>query len=157
MSTVTENDLKELKTFIDTQIKELDKKFENKLDKFDDKLDELDKKFENKLDKFDNKLDELDKKFDNKLDKFDNKLDELDKKFDNKLDKFDDKLDRILEGFNEFKVDITALKTELVANNKRLDNADFIIRSIFVGIVVTIFTTFLIAVFKLILPLFPNV
>jgi len=81
-----------------------------------------------------------------------NQLDELEKKVDTKLEKLDGKLDRLIEVVNNLRVDISALKTETNVNNKRLENNDFIIRTIFVGIV----TAILLGVFKFLCPLFPN-
>ena len=81
-----------------------------------------------------------------------NQLDELEKKVDTKLEKLDGKLDRLIEVVNNLRVDIYAFKTEINVNNKRLENNDFIIRTIFVGVV----TAILLNVFKFLFPLFPN-
>ncbi|WP_034935675.1 hypothetical protein [Gloeocapsa sp. PCC 73106] len=91
MSTISEADLKELKTLIETQTKELDKKI-------------------------------------------------------------DVKFDKVSETLNDLRVEIAALKTEVAGNNKRLDNIDFIMRTIFVGVV----TAIILGVYKFLFSLFPN-
>ncbi|ELR98795.1 hypothetical protein [Gloeocapsa sp. PCC 73106] len=119
MSTVTENDLKDLRTLIETKFEKVDGRFE----KIDERLGKVDERLE---------------------------------KIDGRLEKIDERFEKINENINELKVDLSALKAEITTNNKRLDNTDFIIRSIFVGIVVTLSSSVLIGVWKLLLPLFPN-
>lgn len=85
-----------------------------------------------------------------------NDLKDLKTLIETKFEKVEGKLEKINENINELKVDMSALKAEMTTNNKRLDNTDFIIRSVFVGIIVTISTSILIGVWKILLPLFPN-
>jgi len=81
-----------------------------------------------------------------------NDLKELKTLIENQGKELNQKLERITENINYLRVDIATLKSEVNNNNKRLDNIDFIIRTIFVGIVITL----LLGVFKYLYPLIPN-
>jgi DNA anti-recombination protein RmuC len=79
MSITIEQDLKEYLDRFEQKIDKLDEKFEQKLDKLEQKLDKLDEKFEQKIDKLDEKVDKLSIE----MATVKTKLDGLDKRMEN--------------------------------------------------------------------------
>lgn len=79
-------------------------------------------------------------------------LKELKTVIENQGTEINQKLDKLNGSVTDLRVDIATLKSEVSNNNKRLDNIDFIIRTIFVGVVSAI----LLGVFKYIYPLLPS-
>ncbi|MDJ0843473.1 MAG: hypothetical protein AB4057_01400 [Crocosphaera sp.] len=148
---------------IEDRFDDLERKFDAKLDKIDEKfesrLDEMDKKFESKLDKidqkFESKLDEMDRKFESKLDKidqkFESKFSELDKKFESKFDTLQTEVKELKKDVSDFeretlvsieslKGNINTLDVEVKGINKRLDSQEFINRSVAIGFIVALLT-----------------
>ncbi|MGI0482558.1 hypothetical protein ACN4EE_17465 [Geminocystis sp. CENA526] len=95
MSTITDNDLKELKDLINSKFEQFDRKFEQ----------------------------------------MGSKINQLNEKIDNRYQLLDSKL-------NDMRVDIATLKEGQNGINKRLDNLDFIARSVIGGIILALFAGF---------------
>ncbi|MBF2057329.1 MAG: hypothetical protein IGQ45_08910 [Cyanobacterium sp. T60_A2020_053] len=105
MSTVTDNDLKELKDLLNS-----------KFDKIDDKFEQINSKF----DKIDDKFEQINSKFE-----------QINEKIDNRYQLLDSKL-------NDMKVEIATIKGDVNGLGKRLDNLDFIARSVIGGTILAL-------------------
>ncbi|MBF2057290.1 MAG: hypothetical protein IGQ45_08705 [Cyanobacterium sp. T60_A2020_053] len=110
MSTVTENDLRELKDLINSKFEQINEKIESRYQSLDSKLNDV--RFD-----LDSKLNDV--RFD-----LDSKLNEVRGDLDGKL--------------NEMKVDTATLKEGQNGINKRLDNLDFIARSVIGGVILAL-------------------
>jgi Skp family chaperone for outer membrane proteins len=91
------------------------------------------------------KLDKLDEKFETKFEKFEAKFDNLDKKFEAKFD-------NLQKDVNDLKVGQAELSAEVKGINKRLDNQEFINRSVAVGFLLAFRT----GIIKILFPNFLN-
>lgn len=97
-------------------------------------------------------LKEINTKLDRMDEKFEAKLDRMDEKFETKFEKFEAKLDNIQKDVNDLKVGQAELSSEVKGINKRLDNQEFINRSVAVGFLLAFGT----GIIKILFPNFLN-
>ncbi|MBF2057776.1 MAG: DUF4164 family protein [Cyanobacterium sp. T60_A2020_053] len=88
-------------------------------------------RLESKMDRFDQKIDQVEQRLEAKLNKLDESIDHLDQKFEVKLDKLSNEV-------NQVKVDIAKVDEKVTGVGKRLDNLEFIARTVGAGIVVAL-------------------
>ncbi len=131
MSTITENELKELKYFIVEQFKEVNEKIDKSSEQVNNRIDKL--------------SDDVNKRIDTLSKDVNNKIDTLSKDVNTKIDK-------LSEDVNNLRVEVANVKGELTGVNKRLDSLDFTNRTIFVAIV----TVLMAGLVKLFLPNFTS-
>lgn len=131
MSTITENDIKELKGFIVEQFKEVNQKIDKSSEQVNQRIDKLSEDVDNKIDKLSENLHK--------------EIKQLSKDFDGKVGK-------LSEDVNSLRVEVANVKGELTGVNKRLDSLDFTNRTIFVAIV----TALMAGLVKLFLPNFTS-
>ncbi len=95
MSTVTDNDLRELKDLINSKFEQVDRKIEQGNEKIENKFEQVNEKIENKFEK-------------------------------------------VFEEFTTVKVEIATIKSDVNGLGKRLDNLEFIARSMIIGVLVAL-------------------
>ena len=102
---------------IESDLKEILIKIDNRLDRIDQRFDNLEDKFE--------------QKFDNLEDKFEQKFDNLENKFENRFDKLETKL-------NEVQVSVARLEEKTEGLSKRIESQEFVSRGVLIGLIVAI-------------------
>lgn len=94
------------------------------------------------LNKVDQKLDKLDEKIDKFGQEFNSKIDKLDQKLNSKIDRvgqnLNNKIDKLVEDVNDLKVSTVRLEEKVEGLNKRIDFQEFINRGILIGLIVTV-------------------
>jgi predicted RNase H-like nuclease (RuvC/YqgF family) len=90
------------------------------------------------LDRFEQKIDKLDEKFEQKLDKLEQKIDKLDEKFEQKLDKLEQKIEKIDEKVDKLSIEMATVKTKIDGLDKRMENQEFLSRGVLIGLIVAI-------------------
>jgi predicted nuclease with TOPRIM domain len=83
-------------------------------------------------------LAQINQKLDKIEQKFDDKLDKIEQKFDAKLDKIDDRLNRLEIGQESIRGDLKTLDEKVGGLSKRIDNQEFLNRTIAAGLLVAI-------------------
>jgi polyhydroxyalkanoate synthesis regulator phasin len=66
------------------------------------------------------------------------KFEQVDRKFEQVNEKIDSKFEKVFEEFTAVKVEIATIKSDVNGLGKRLDNLEFIARSMIIGILVTL-------------------
>ncbi len=133
MSVATDSDLKEIFAKFEQKFDKMEQKFDQRFDKIDQKFAQIDQRF----DKIDQKFAQIDQRFD----KIDQRFDKIETKIDNtQKDIIDVKISQTkLEG------KINGLETTMAAEvsglGKRLDNQEFINRTVVAGVVLALLAT----------------
>jgi murein lipoprotein len=87
-------------------------------------------------------LDKLDQKFESKFEqleqKFESKFEQLEQKFESKFEQLERKFDKQDEKINGLSNKVSEIKGELTGVNKRLENLEFISRTVGGAIIVTV-------------------
>ena len=107
-----------------------------------DILQNLDSKIDKLSENMESKMEKLGQEVNHKIEKLDNKIDEVRKEVNQKVDK-------LSEDVNELKGDVKALEKEVTGLGTRLENQEFLNRTITVALA----SAFFLSVTKL---LFPN-
>ena len=90
------------------------------------------------LTKFDQKLDRLDQKIDKLGQDVDQKIDKLGQDVDQKINKLDRKIEQLSQDVNEVKVSTARLEEKTEGLSKRIESQEFVSRGILIGLIVTI-------------------
>ncbi|MBD2395681.1 DUF4164 family protein [Cyanobacterium aponinum FACHB-4101] len=72
------------------------------------------------------------------LSRLETKIDSLDKKFENKLDKLENKVDKLDEKIDHLSERMAGVEGKLDGFNKRIENLEFIARTVGGGIIVAL-------------------
>ncbi|WP_017293647.1 hypothetical protein [Geminocystis herdmanii] len=106
MSTVTDNDLRELKDLINSKFEQVDRKIEQGNEKIENKFEQVNEKIENKFEQINEKI--------------------------------ESKFEKVFEEFTSVKVEVATIKSDVNGLSKRLDNLEFIARSMIIGVLVAL-------------------
>jgi len=110
---------------IESDLKEFLIRFENKIDKIDERITKLEDKFEDKFTKFEDKFTKLEEKFEERFtkleEKFEEKFTKLEEKFEERFTKLENNVDKLDTDFNQFKLEVTRDMTEVKTNLATFD------------------------------------
>lgn len=120
---------------IESDLKEIFGKFEQKLDRVDRKLDNLQQDMNDvriSLAEQKKETQRLEEKIDNTSKRLEEKIDSTSKRLEEKIDSTSKRLDERIDNISE------RLEEKIDSLGKRLDNAEFINRGVLIGLIVAI-------------------
>ena len=109
---------------IESDLKEILAKFDQKLDKLDQKIDKLGQNVDQKIDKLSQNIDQ--------------KIDKLGQDVDQKINRLDGKIEQLSQDVNDVKVSTARLEEKTEGLSKRIESQEFVSRGILVGLIITI-------------------
>ncbi|MGI0481071.1 hypothetical protein ACN4EE_09785 [Geminocystis sp. CENA526] len=105
------------------------------------------------LNRLENKIDNLSNQVQTEVHRLENKIDDISNQVQTEVNRLENKIDKLSEDVNDIKTSVAKLDENQNGLNKRLENVEFINRSIFASILVGIVLTVVAGITKL---LFPN-
>lgn len=124
-----------------------------KISRLENKIDDISTQVQTEVYRLENKIDDISTQVQTEVHRLENKIDAISTQVQTEVHRLENKMDKLSEDVNDIKTSVAKLDENQNGLNKRLENVEFINRSIFASILVGIVLTVVAGITKL---LFPN-
>jgi murein lipoprotein len=122
------------------------------LNRLENKIDNFSNQVQTEVHRLENKIDNLSNQVQTEVHRLENKIEDISNQVQTEVNRLENKIDKLSEDVNDIKTSVAKLDENQNGLNKRLENVEFINRSIFASILVGIVLTIVAGITKLLFP-----
>lgn len=153
MTQTIEVNLVDVLNRLENKIDDFGNQVNTKISRLENKIDDISTQVQTEVYRLENKIDDISTQVQTEVHRLENKIDAISTQVQTEVHRLENKMDKLSEDVNDIKTSVAKLDENQNGLNKRLENVEFINRSIFASILVGIVLTVVAGITKL---LFPN-